>query len=213
MNTYRKFCPNVFVAKCDKEHQKGEVITVETKYGKENEHIVHNLVMKNEGFFYYSITRADGLDHQGMAMKRVEKLNQWANSASKRANEWSEKSYEGKDFLELGEPIKVGHSSEKKHRALLERNWNRVGNSVKEMEKCEFYESRAEYWEKMAKKIDLSMPESLEFFKTQLAEAKEYHQGLKDGTIERKHGFALTYAKKKVNDLKKKYELAVRLWG
>ena len=37
MNTYMKYCPNVFVAKCEEKHQKGEVIIITTKYGKENE--------------------------------------------------------------------------------------------------------------------------------------------------------------------------------
>ena len=62
MNTYSKYCPNVFVAKCEERHEKGETILVTTKYGKENEHIVHNLVMERGGFFYYSITRADGFN-------------------------------------------------------------------------------------------------------------------------------------------------------
>ena len=37
MNTYVKFAPNVFVAKCEEQYEKGEVIEVTTKYGKENE--------------------------------------------------------------------------------------------------------------------------------------------------------------------------------
>lgn len=31
MNTYYKFCPNVFLAKCDEKHEKGEVIEVTGK--------------------------------------------------------------------------------------------------------------------------------------------------------------------------------------
>lgn len=31
MNTYRKYCPNVFVAQCTEQHQKGDIITIETK--------------------------------------------------------------------------------------------------------------------------------------------------------------------------------------
>lgn len=44
MNTYKKYCPNVFVAQCTEKHEKGDIIIVETKYGKENECIVHNFV-------------------------------------------------------------------------------------------------------------------------------------------------------------------------
>lgn len=57
------------------------------------------------------------------------------------------------------------------------------------------------------------MPESLEFYEYQLEEAKEYHEGLKSGKYKREHSFSLTYAKKKVNELNKKVELAKRLWG
>ena len=39
MNTYYKFAPNVFLAKCDEKHEKGETIEVTTKYGKENDSI------------------------------------------------------------------------------------------------------------------------------------------------------------------------------
>lgn len=35
MNTYAKYCPNVFLAKCEEQYQKGDIITVTTKYGKE----------------------------------------------------------------------------------------------------------------------------------------------------------------------------------
>ncbi len=213
MNIYRKYCPNVFVAQCEEKHQKGDTITIETRYGKENEHIVHNLVREKDGLFFYSITRADGFNNQERAKRRVERLNGWVDSAEKRSDEWRDKSNEGADFLLLGEPIKIGHHSEKRHRALIERNWNRMSNAVNEQKKAEAYKERAEYWESMANKIDLSMPESLEFFKIQLEEAKEYHKGLKDGTIKREHSFSLTYAKKRVNDLKKKCEIAVILWA
>lgn len=52
MNTYHKICPNVFLAKCDGKHEKGETIDVTTKYGKENKSIVFNLVFERDGFFY-----------------------------------------------------------------------------------------------------------------------------------------------------------------
>ena len=64
MNTYAKYCPNVYVAKCEERHEKGEIITVQTKYGKENECVVHNLVANINGFYYYSIARADGYNLQ-----------------------------------------------------------------------------------------------------------------------------------------------------
>lgn len=213
MNTYRKYCPNVFVAQCEEKHEKGDTIIVETKYGKENECIVFNLIAEKDGFYYYSIVRADGYNNQERARNKVEKLNGYADNADKRGSDWQEKSNEGKDFLALGEPIKVGHHSEKWHRALIERNWNRMRNAMEEYKKADTYRERTAYWESMANKIDLSMPESLAFFEIQLEEAKEYHQFLKDNPKERPHGMALSYASKKVKDLKSKYETAVKLWA
>ena len=217
MNTYKKYCPNVFIAKCEEKHEKGSIIIVETKYGKENECIVHNFLgytgTKENPLFCYSITRADGFDNKERAKNKAEKLNGYADNAKKRSDDWQEKSNEGKDFLALAEPIKIGHHSEKRHRALIERNWNRMSNSMDELAKSKAYESRIEYWESMANKIDLSMPESLEFFQLQHEEAVEYHKGLKDGSIEKRHSFSLTYAKKKCNELKKKHETAVILWA
>lgn len=213
MNSYKKYCPNVFVAQCTKEHQKGDTITLTTKYGKENEHIVHNFLGKRDECFLYSITREDGFNSQERAKAKAERINSWADSAEKRSAAWQEKSNEGKDFLALAEPIKVGHHSEKRHRALIDRNWNRMSNAMSELGKAEAYRNRTEYWEKLATKIDLSMPESLEFFKPQLEEAIEYHKGLKAGTIQKEHSYSLTYAKKRVNELTKKCDIAVKLWG
>ena len=217
MNTYIKYFPNVFIAKCDEKHEKGDVIILTSKYGKETEHIVHNFLgytgTKENTMFCYSITRADGFNNQERAKQKVEKLNGYAENADKRSLDLIEKSHEGQDFLALGEPIKVGHHSEKRHRALIDRNWKRMGQAVAEMDKAEAYRQRTAYWEALEGKIDLSMPESLEFFIEQLTDAKDYHQFLKDNPSERPHSFALTYAGKKVKDLTSKVEFAKKLWS
>lgn len=213
MNTYYKFAPNVFLAKCTEMHNKGEVINVTTKYGKENESIVFNLIFQRDGFYYYSIVRADGYNIQERAKAKAEKYDNWANSAQRKSNECWEASNEGKDFLVLAEPIKVGHSSEKRHRALIERNWNRMDKSVEYSNKAASHESKAQYWENRANDINLSMPESIEYYKHKLEVATEYHQGLKSGKYERAHSYSLTYAKKDVNEAQKNYNLAIKLWA
>lgn len=213
MNTYSKFAPNVFLAKCAETHEKGEIIDVQTKYGKQNESIVFNLIYEKDGFFFYSIIRADGFNAQERAAAKADRYSGYAANAEKRSNQYYEASNEGKDFLSLGEPIKVGHHSEKRHRALIDRNWNRMGKSVAEGEKAGEYNSKADYWEGKTKDINISMPESLEYFEYKLEKAKEYHEGLKSGKYPREHSFSLTYAKKSVNELEKSLQLATRLWG
>jgi hypothetical protein len=213
MNTYSKYVPNVFLAKCTERHVKGDIINVSTKYGKENESVVFNYIGQKDGFFFYSIVRADGFNIQEFAKQKAERYQNWAVARERKSNEYYEASKEGKDFLALAEPIKIGHHSEKRHRALIERNHNRIGKMIENQEIAEQHESKAEYWEKKANDINLSMPESIEFYEYKFEEAKERHEGLKSGKYERSHSFSLTYAKKAVNEAEKNFKLAQKLWG
>lgn len=214
MNTFKKYCPNVFVAECTEQHEKGEIITLTTKYDKEVENEVHNFLGKTkDGKFLYSITRTDGTNSQTRAISKAEKLEGYAGNAEKRSNAFYEASKEGKDFLVLGEPIKVGHHSERRHRKLIERNWERMGKSIAESDKAKEYERRSEYWAERASKIDLSLPDCLEFFEFKLEEAKKNHKFLLDNPGKRAHSMSLQYSNKEVKDLQEKVELAIKLWG
>lgn len=213
MNVYSKFCPNVFLAKCEEKYEKGEVIEVTTKYGKENECIVFNLIYEKDGFYYYSIVRADGFNVQEWAKQRAERRRMWAASAEQKSNEYYEKSNKDRDFLSLGEPIKVGHHSERGHRKMIDDAWNNMGKSVEFSDKAVEHERVARYWDKKAEVINLSMPESIDYYEHKLEKAKKYHEGLKSGKYPREHAYSLTYAKKAVNDMQKNYDTAKRLWG
>lgn len=213
MNTYSKYCPNVFLAKCTEKHEKGDSVFLTSKYGKECECIVFNLIYEKDGFYYYSYVRADGFNAQEYAKKKVDKLLGASLNAANKSTLYYEKAQEGRDFLRLGEPIKIGHHSEKRHRNLIERNWNRMGKCVEFSNISKSYAERAEYWKNKENVINLSMPESLEYYNFMLNEAKKYHEGLKNGTIERGHSFSLTYAKKKVNELEKNVLIANKLWS
>ena len=211
-NTYMKYCPNIYLAKCEAEYQKGDVIIVTTKYGKEYEHVVHNLVGHTKAGYFYSITRADGYNIQERAKRKVELYENAAINAQNKMVAIQD-SLEQREFLALGEPIKVGHHSEKRHRALLARNDNKMRKSYEEMEKARKYKQKAEYLANDTDVINLSMPESLEYYTAKLEEAKAYHLGLKNGSIEREHSYSLTYANKAVKDLTKNVELAQKLWS
>jgi hypothetical protein len=212
MNTYAKYCPNVWLAQCEGEHTKGDIVPVANKHGKETDCEIHNLILSKNGLNYYSITRCDGLNRQTYAQRKAEKYATWAASAHKRSSEWMEKSNEGREFLSLAEPIKVGHHSEKRHRALIDRNWNRVGNAVAESDKAEQHDLKASYWESMTGKVDLSMPESVEYFEHELQKSEANHKELKDDQAKRAHSMSLSYASKNVKDLKNKVETAKKLW-
>ena len=186
---------------------------VENKYGKENASIVFNLVHQKDGFFYYSIIRADGFNVQEWAKRRAERLQGAADNAKKKSIQHWEASQEGADFLRLAEPIKIGHHSEKRHRALIDRNWNRMAKCVEASDKVETYEERAAYWESKANTINLSMPESIEFYQYKLEQETKRHEGLKSGEIKKDHSYSLPYAKKAVNEAEKSLAIALKLWA
>ena len=213
MNTYAKYTANVWVAKCTEKHEKGSVIQVANKYGKENASIIFNLVYWDENHFYYSIVREDGFNVQEWAKRKAERLNNAASNAENKSTKYYQASHEGSDFLKLAEPIKVGHHSEKRHRALIDRNYNRMGKCVEFSDKAKEYESRAAYWESRTEIVNLSMPESIEYFEFQLQKATKEHEDLKSGIVEKSHSFSLTYAKKRVNEMTKNLKTAVILWG
>ena len=213
MNTYKKYCPHVYLAKTSKVYKKGDVIILTTRHGKENRHIVYNLIYTENGFNYYSIIREDGFNSQKRALKKAEQRKEWADSAERKATEYYEASREGEEFLKLGEPIKIGHHSENRHRNLIERNHRRFGRYVEETKKAEKHIESAENFKLKATEINLSMPESIEYFEFELEKAKAVHEGMKNGSIQREHSYSLTYAKKRVNEMEDKYKLAVKLWG
>lgn len=214
MNTYTKFCPNVFAAKCTDKHEKGETIILETKHGKEHECIVFNFLgQTKDGFYLYSIVRADGYNVQERAKAKAERLQSWAASAERKSDAYYQASNEGRDFLALGEPIKIGHHSEKRHRALIERNHARMGKSIEFDKKAAEYESRVDYWKDKESKVDLSMPESLEMWEHKLYAAKAHHLDLKNNPEKRHHSMSLQYANKSVKDAEENLRLAVKLWG
>lgn len=210
MNKFKKYCPNVFIAECEQEYNKGDLIEVETKYGKEAKCEIYNLLVSKNGLFYYSIVRTD---LESYAKRKAEKYEKIASNREAKSSQWQSKAQEGIDFLVLAEPIKIGHHSEHRHRALIERNDKRMRNCIAESNKAEEYQSKADYWKRRENDINLSMPESLEYFAHKLEEAQKYHSGLKDGSIPREHSMSMQYANKTVKDLAEKLNIANKLWG
>jgi len=153
--------PNVFLAKCEERHEKGEYIMVTTKYGKENECIVFNLIYEVDNHYFYSIVRSDGFNTQEWAKEKAEKLQNAAINAEKKADSYYKTSHKITENIPLGQPILVGHHSEKRHRNDMEKSWNAIGKSVELSEKAKDYESRAEYWSKRENLVNLSVKTNL----------------------------------------------------
>lgn len=203
----------MFVARCEEQYQKGEQIIVETKYGAEHRCIVFNQVAQKDDVYFYSVVRADGFNTQEWAKRRAARLQSASETATKKSGQFWEAANEGKDFLVLAEPIKIGHHSEKRHRALIERNHNRIAKAIELQKRADEYSERVAYWAARANNVNLSMPESLEYFEFQLEKAERKHRDLKSGAVKPSHSYSLAYAKKEVNEAKKKLDIAKLLWA
>lgn len=73
--------------------------------------------------------------------ERLQKLAEKAKAESRAHYETSRKLTEN---IPMGQPILVGHHSEKSHRKALDRSWNHLGKSVKAQEKAEYYTQKAD---------------------------------------------------------------------
>jgi hypothetical protein len=79
---------------------------------------------------------------EGKRERRVERFEAAAENAANRSDSYYKRSHEG--LPENGQPILIGHHSEKRHRRALDRAWNQMGRSVEEGRKAEHYADKAE---------------------------------------------------------------------
>lgn len=206
--------PNSFVLETEAEYKKEDVVDYTTKYGKEIELIIYKLVFSRNGKNYYSYERSDGKCRKSILQARADKRREWASANERKSDASWEDSKEGRSFLVLAEPIKIGHHSEKGHRALIERNAKRMDKSVEYSKKAKSHEWKASNIERKIKsELPIDTPDCLEAIEEALKDAKELHLFYKENPSERRHSLSLTYAKKKVNDLTKRLKIANNLWA
>lgn len=74
---------------------------------------------------------------------RADRYRGLAEKANKQSKEAFKLSRSIVEHIPLGQPILVGHHSERAHRSLLDRSWNTLGKSVKLSEKAEYFEQKA----------------------------------------------------------------------
>lgn len=76
--------------------------------------------------------------------QRADNREAWAVSATRKAEERSEASARYVEGIPFGQPILVGHHSEKRHRRALENSWNAMGRAVELSDKAKRHEQVAD---------------------------------------------------------------------
>ena len=75
--------------------------------------------------------------------RKLEKRQEWAKSRKAKANAEYQKARNATDGIPFGQPILVGHHSEKRHRAAIARSDSAMGRVVENSNMAEHHESKA----------------------------------------------------------------------
>ncbi|WP_413711773.1 DUF3560 domain-containing protein [Rhizobium sp. Rhizsp82] len=189
----------------------GSVVEVTTRHGKNVAVMIWKKLLTKAGKTYYSYVREDGMDRKAWQARKVEKLQ----NAAARQNELSDshyaKSNQHRDFLSLGEPIKVGHHSERRHRKLFEDANRHMAKCVEASRKADGQLERAETIEsRLAYEINLDTPDSLELLTQRVQDLEHKRDALKaSGNYE---SFQLSNLGANIRRYKERLATAQKLW-
>lgn len=95
------------------------------------------LVVSGQEKEVQAMTRRERLE------KRLERRQEWSEKAELRSSAAFERSNRAVAGIEPGQPILVGHHSERRHRRDLDRSWAALGKSVEEQKLAKHHEQKA----------------------------------------------------------------------
>ena len=75
--------------------------------------------------------------------RKIERRTEWAEKASQRSAALATESHNMMSVIPFGQPILVGHHSERRDRNYRHRAWNKMGASVEQQKLAEMHESKA----------------------------------------------------------------------
>lgn len=76
--------------------------------------------------------------------RKLEKRAEWSEKAERRAEQRNEASHRAVDGIPFGQPILIGHHSEKRHRAALHRAQTNATKAYEERQLAEHHRSKAD---------------------------------------------------------------------
>lgn len=75
---------------------------------------------------------------------KVDRYRQYAENARRRSSELHQSSRDAVGDIPFGQPILVGHHSERRHRNALERSSRKMQQSISEQERADYWNTRAD---------------------------------------------------------------------
>lgn len=210
-NTYKKYTAGVYCMQSDNaDYQHNDSAIITTKRGKEISVIVWKKLFSKGDFTYYSVIREDGYNRAAHLRKKADKRLDQAARQKRLSDECYVKSNKDRDFLVLGEPIKIGHHSEKRHRKAYEDANKYMGKSVFASDRAKELKSKAETLAYNAEsQINLDTPESLELLKERVTYLENQREEIKS----RPHqSYQLSNLGANIRRYKERLETAKKLW-
>lgn len=119
------------------------------------------------------------MDRKERQEARANRYRELAENATKQSTEAYEKSHKMVEHIPMGQPILVGHHSEKAHRNLLNRSWDAMGKSVELDEKAKYFEQKAQAAENNDS-IYLGDDDAVERLEEKLADLEKKQETMKE---------------------------------
>ena len=142
-------------------------------------------------------------DYEDRKQARIDRYREKAEQARQESQQLSHESISMLEHIPPGQPILVGHHSERGHRRLLERSDRKMEKSIAASEKAAYYEHKAEAAERnntifsddpeALAKLTAKM-ESLQMAQTRMKQINAYYR--KHGTCQGFHGLSDDQAEK-----------------
>ncbi len=142
-------------------------------------------------------------DYEDRKQARIDRYREKAEQARQESQQLSHESISMLEHIPPGQPILVGHHSERGHRRLLERSDRKMEKSIAASEKAAYYEHKAEAAERnntifsddpeALAKLTAKM-ESLQMAQTRMKQINAYYR--KHGTCHGFHGLSDDQAEK-----------------
>ncbi len=115
-------------------------------------------------------------DYEERRKQRIEKYKELSLKAQERSNQYSNSNANRILQIAPGQPILIGHHSEKKHRRLIKKAQDDIRRSIEEDNKSKFYQERAQTAEN-SKVIYSDDPQAINKLKEKL-ERLEYEKSV-----------------------------------
>lgn len=142
-------------------------------------------------------------DYEDRKQARIDRYREKAEKARQESRQLSHESMSMLEHIPPGQPILVGHHSERGHRKLLERSDRKMEQSITASEKADYYEHKAEAAERNTA-ISSDDPEALsklteklerlQVAQTRMKQINAYYR--KHGTCQGFHGLSSEQAEK-----------------